>query len=344
MSTRQQLAQVLDTCFGEPLSSYRNTLRGNLKILANRIRRLAIIFAVGYSILAAVYLVTSAVDPIRSVVALGVGVFTGFGAGAWLTNRMAKSRLGTKQTSVDTESRKPEPPSISIAPRQPSDDFLSMLAHELRTPLSSLRMSLQVITAEEVSAETIASMVPMMERQLDQLTTLADNVLDMSRITRGIIQLHKKPIALSSLVNSVVDTYRPIFQHGQREFTVTVPDAPLVANVDKDRLTQVLSSLLSNALKYTDQQGHIWISLEREAGDALLRVRDSGVGIEPSLLPSVFNASRSIERSKGGLEFGLTVVKQVVDVHGGSIVVQSEGIGKGSEFIVRLPIEPTPTR
>jgi CheY-like chemotaxis protein/two-component sensor histidine kinase len=184
----------------------------------------------------------------------------------------------------------------------------------------------------------------MLDRQVSQMARLVDDLLDVSRITRGKIELRREPVELGPIVEQAVDAARALYGSRRHELTVDVPALPIRLHADPARLAQVVGNLLNNAFKFTDPGGHVRLSVERGDGEAVLRVRDDGVGIAPEDLPHVFDmfvqADASIERSRDGLGLGLTLVKTLVEVHGGSVEVQSEGLGRGSEFVVRLPILP----
>jgi CheY-like chemotaxis protein/two-component sensor histidine kinase len=182
----------------------------------------------------------------------------------------------------------------------------------------------------------------MMERQLTQMVRLVDDLLDVSRITRGKIELRKERVELAAVVASAVETSRPLIEAAGHELTVTLPPEPIPLDADLTRLAQVFANLLNNAAKYTGQGGHIWLTAERHGGEVLVKVRDTGLGIPADMLSKIFEmfaqVDRSLERSQGGLGIGLTLVKRLVEMHGGSVEARSDGPGMGSEFTVRLPV------
>ncbi len=228
---------------------------------------------------------------------------------------------------------------LSEADRR-KDEFLATLAHELRNLLAPVRNAVQVIRlAPDPSAGERAR--TLMERQLQQMVRLVDDLLDVSRIGTGKLELRRERVPLSVVVNSAVETSRPLIEHLGHELTVTLPDEPVAVDADPTRLTQVLSNLLNNSAKYTDRGGHIWLTAERQGDDVVMSVRDTGIGIAADQLPRVFGmysqVHSSLGRSQGGLGIGLTLVKRLVEMHGGRIEASSEGPGKGSEFVVRLP-------
>jgi two-component system CheB/CheR fusion protein len=226
------------------------------------------------------------------------------------------------------------------------DEFLAMLAHELRNPLAPIRNAIQVLRLKGSPEPDpdLRGARDVIHRQLQHLTRLVDDLLDASRITQGKITLQKEPVELERIVNRAVETSLPLIEEGRHQLTVSLPPQPVHLMGDPTRLSQVLSNLLNNAAKYTDAGGRIWLSAIREKDEAVVRVRDSGVGIPVEELPRVFDlftqAYRSLDRSQGGLGIGLTLVRNLVEMHGGRVEAQSEGPGKGSEFIVRLPALP----
>jgi PAS domain S-box-containing protein len=228
---------------------------------------------------------------------------------------------------------------LSEADRR-KDEFLATLAHELRNLLAPVRNAVQVIRlAPDRSAGEQAR--ALMERQLQQMVRLVDDLLDVSRIGTGKLELRRERVPLAEVVNSAVETSRPLIEHLGHELTVTLPDEPVAVDADPTRLTQVFSNLLNNSAKYTDRGGRIWLTAGRQGDDVVVSVRDTGIGIAADQLPRVFGmysqVHSSLGRSQGGLGIGLTLVRRLVEMHGGRIEAHSEGTGKGSEFVVRLP-------
>ena len=221
-------------------------------------------------------------------------------------------------------------------------EFLAVLAHELRNPLAPLRNGLQVMKMARNNADAVERTRPMMERQLQVLARLVDDLLDVSRISRGRIELRKERVSLAAVVTSALEASEPLIRQNDHELTVALPDEPVYVDGDKTRLAQALGNLLNNAAKYTDPGGRIWLTVERQGNEAIISVKDTGIGIPEAMVPKVFGlfaqADQSLEKSHGGLGVGLTVVKWLVEMHGGSVEARSEGHGTGSEFIVRLPI------
>ncbi|HEX7446078.1 MAG TPA: ATP-binding protein [Pirellulales bacterium] len=224
---------------------------------------------------------------------------------------------------------------------QRKDEFLAMLAHELRNPLAPLRNALGILQMGKIDAETVGWARAVMERQVQHMSRLVDDLLDVSRIMRGKIELHREPIELSSVVERAVETVRPAIDAREHALHIDLPAEPLWIDADLIRIAQVLSNLLNNAAKYTEPGGTIWLTADAEEARVTLRVRDTGMGIAPPMLSRVFElfaqAEQTIDRSQGGLGIGLTLVRQLVELHGGSVEAYSEGVGRGSEFRVRLP-------
>jgi PAS domain S-box-containing protein len=222
------------------------------------------------------------------------------------------------------------------------DEFLATLAHELRNPLAPIRNSLQILKMPGVDAGTVGRSRDMMERQVHHLVRLVDDLLDVSRVMRGKIELRRERVELASVVARAVETVQPLVDAQGHRLGVSLPDESLPLDADPVRLAQVVGNLLTNAAKYTEPGGHIRLTAEREGDEAVLRVRDDGIGIAPEVLPRVFDLFVQVDhaatRSQGGLGIGLTLVKNLVEMHGGSVDARSAGLGRGSEFVVRLPI------
>jgi len=226
------------------------------------------------------------------------------------------------------------------------DEFLAMLAHELRGPLAPLRNMLEIIKRVDDRADLIQQASATMDRQLGQMTRLIDDLLDVSRISRGRIELKRERVELASVVYQAVEACRPLAECAKHEVTVTLPPEPIRLHADLVRLAQVFGNLLNNACKYTEASGRIGLSVELAGGvspaEVVVKVKDTGMGIRPDKLDSIFGmfaqVDRTLERSQGGLGIGLTLAKRLVEMHGGSLKAFSEGAGRGSEFVVRLPI------
>jgi len=228
------------------------------------------------------------------------------------------------------------------------NEFLIMLAHELRGPLAPLRNALQILRSPAADGDAMERAREMMGRQVHNMSRMIDDLLDVSRITQDKVQLRKEPVELGSVLGHVVEAaLHQIDARGQK-LAVSLPPQPAYVEADVTRLEQLFGNLLNNASKYTEEGGHIWLSAEvagnehRDAvGDVVVTVRDDGIGIDPEMLPRVFDlfaqADRSLSRSHGGLGIGLTLARSLAELHGGSIEAHSDGLRKGSEFIVRLP-------
>jgi len=224
------------------------------------------------------------------------------------------------------------------------DDFVTMLAHELRNPLAPVRNAVQMLKMPGLSRDAARDACEMMERQVVHLVRLVDDLLDVSRITRGVVELRREHVDLAAIFAGALEAARPVFNARGHDATVSVPPEPIMLDADPVRLAQVVTNLLVNAAKYTPVTGRIWLTGERDGSDAVIRVRDSGAGIDPEFLPRVFDlfsqADRSLARTRGGLGIGLMLVRRFVEMHGGTVTASSPGIGQGSEFVVRLPALP----
>lgn len=222
------------------------------------------------------------------------------------------------------------------------DEFLATLAHELRNPLAPICMSLQILKMPNVDEDTLQKTKHVMERQVNQLIRLVDDLLDVSRVMRGKIELRREPVELATIVARAVETAQPLIQMHEHELQVAVPSDSLLIEVDPVRLSQAISNLLANAAKYTEPGGMIWVSAQQDGEDAVLRIRDNGVGIAPHMISQVFELFVQVDhrttRSHGGLGIGLTLAKNLVEMHHGTIEAYSAGPGQGAEFIIRLPL------
>jgi PAS domain S-box-containing protein/excisionase family DNA binding protein len=228
------------------------------------------------------------------------------------------------------------------------DEFLATLAHELRNPLAPVRNALELLKIDRGNEETIETVRGIMERQVNQMTRLVDDLLDLGRIARDKIELRKQRVDLASVVQSAVETSRPWIDSANHQLTITTSANPILVEVDPTRMAQVFSNLLNNSAKYTEPGGSILLQVERRGREAIVRVRDNGIGIPCDALAHVFEMFRQVdgsrERAQGGLGIGLTLVRRLVELHGGTVNAQSEGAGKGSEFVVRLPIARATSR
>jgi len=238
---------------------------------------------------------------------------------------------------------------LSQASRR-KDEFLATLAHELRNPLAPIRTGLQLMKLPGVQQATIEQARAMMERQLTQMVRLVDDLMDVSRISLGKLELRKERISLATVLNSALETSRPLIGQMGHELTVMFSDPALMIDADMTRLAQVFLNLLNNAAKYSERGGHIRLNVAVEGSDAVVTVMDTGIGIDADQMPRIFEMysqlGGTLERAQGGLGVGLTLVKRLVDLHGGSVEARSEGLGLGSVFIVRLPlvVETSPAK
>lgn len=225
---------------------------------------------------------------------------------------------------------------------QRKDEFLATLAHELRNPLSPIRNSLHLLRLAGTGSGATECVHEMMERQVNHIVRLVDDLMEVSRITRGRIDLRKEPVELATVVRSAVETSRPLIEAAGHQLDISLPTESLVLDADPVRLAQVLTNLLNNAAKYTGKGGQIWLNAWRERSSVVVTVRDNGEGIPADMLPRVFDlftqVDRTSTRAQGGLGIGLTLVRSLVHLHGGSVEVRSEGPGLGTEFVVRLPL------
>ena len=229
---------------------------------------------------------------------------------------------------------------LSEADRR-KDEFLALLAHELRNPLAPLCNMLEILKRANGNRETIGQAVDTMERQLGQMVRLVDDLLDLNRVTHNRLDLRMGQVDLAAVLHQAVQACRPFAESAGHEVAVTVPPEPIRLYADSVRLTQVFDNLLNNSCKYTAPGGKITVKAERHGADAVVTVSDTGTGIPPDKLDSIFEmftqVDRPLERSLGGLGIGLTLVKRLVEMHGGSVEARSAGEGRGSEFVVRLP-------
>ena len=232
---------------------------------------------------------------------------------------------------------------LAEADRQ-KNDFLAMLSHELRNPLGPMRNALYIMKMAHSDPGVIGEAQGMIERQLQQLVRLVDDLLDVSRIIRGKIDLRKERLDLAQVIRRAVETAQPVIDANGHELDVVVPQQPIWVMGDLIRLAQVLANLLTNAAKYTTKPGRIAVMLTQQGGDAVIAVKDQGEGIPPELLPRVFElfvqGDHTLARSQGGLGIGLTLVRRLIEMHNGQVAASSGGAGRGSEFTVRLPMLP----
>jgi len=224
---------------------------------------------------------------------------------------------------------------------QRKDEFLATLGHELRNPLAPLLTALHLLKTRDVSDPIVLRVSEVMDRQISHLVRLVDDLLEVSRITRGLVAVRREVIDLAAVVQAAVDTSAPAIAASEHRLTVDLPDTPVTVRGDAVRLTQVFANLLTNAAKYTDAGGEVRVRLERNPGQARVTVSDNGIGIAPEQLGTVFEmftqVDRSSRRTQGGLGIGLTLVRSLVQLHGGRVEARSAGLGQGSDFVVTLP-------
>ncbi|UHG94100.1 PAS domain S-box protein [Spirosoma oryzicola] len=222
------------------------------------------------------------------------------------------------------------------------DEFLAMLAHELRNPLAPVRNGIQLLAQTHADDQVLGTLLPIMNRQMDHLLRMLDDLLDVSRISRGKIELRKERIDLTQVVNQAIDAIQTLYTDSGRQLSTQLPAYSLYVDGDATRLHQVVTNLLTNGLRYTNQGGQVWLTLEPVGEQAILRVADNGIGIAAHQLDAIFElfvqADTSLARSHGGLGLGLTLVKELTAMHGGRVEAHSEGLEQGSEFVVYLPI------
>ena len=253
-------------------------------------------------------------------------------------NRLERKSLEQAQVLTDLDRRK--------------DEFLAMLSHELRNPLAAMSNAVQLLRLLKEEGPIQYQARSIIERQVGQLQHLVDDLLEVSRINTGRVRLRQEPVSVSGILERAVETAQPLMVQRRHQLDVSLPPQEIFLHADAARLEQVLVNLLTNAAKYTDEGGHIWLSVDAaDAAEAaavpmvVIRVRDTGIGIAPELLPRIFDlftqADRSLDRSQGGLGIGLCLVQRLVELHGGSVEAHSV-LGQGSEFVVRLPVvQPT---
>ena len=244
------------------------------------------------------------------------------------SERLAAELLARAEALSDSDRRK--------------DEFLAMLAHELRNPLGAIANSAWVLAESDASQPLTDRAVAVIQRQIQHLVRLVDDLLDVSRITRGKVELRRERIDLADVVRHTVEAIRPLMEARDHTLTVDLPAEPLPLDADPTRLEQVLGNLLRNSAKFTDPGGRIGVQVHREDGAAILSVRDNGAGIAPDLLPRVFDlftqGQQGIDRAGAGLGIGLTLVRNLVEMHGGRIEAHSQGAGAGCTMQVRLPL------
>ncbi|MFL5505296.1 MAG: ATP-binding protein, partial [Gemmatimonadales bacterium] len=278
--------------------------------------------------------------------------------GRWHLLRVHPYRASDQRTEgavvllIDIDSRKHAEALLRDADRR-KDEFLAMLAHELRNPLAPLRQAADIIRIAADDPRAVGQAREVLDRQVRQLTGIIGDLVDVSRITEKKIQLRREVVTVRSILDTAVETSRSLLEGMGHRLTLRVPPEPLFVDADPVRLAQVLINLLNNAAKYSDRNGHITVTVEHgnspkdaPTGHVEVHVKDTGIGIAPELLPSVFDmfiqGDRTLERSRGGLGVGLTVARSIVEMHGGRIDAKSDGKGKGADLCVSLPLVEQP--
>jgi PAS domain S-box-containing protein len=250
-------------------------------------------------------------------------------------------------TSVDIHDQKVAQESLREADRK-KNEFLAMLGHEIRNPLSVIANANRILTQRASPRPAKVRAHQMLERQIAQLTRIVDDLLDVSRVAEGKIRLRRERIEVASFVNAAVEVALPHLEERGQTLHVSLPAEPLCVEADSTRMVQVLGNLLHNAAKFSERPGSVWLSLVEREEEAVLSVRDSGVGISAEMLPRIFEifvqGDQTLRRSRGGLGIGLALARRLVELQGGTISVRSEGVGKGTEFTVRMPLVPAPGR
>ncbi len=243
--------------------------------------------------------------------------------------------------SLDVTERKQAEEELRDADRK-KDEFLATLAHELRNPLAPIRNAVQILNAKGSIHPDLRRARAVLDRQVQLMARLLEDLLDVSRISRNRLELRMERVELAAVLDGALETSRPVIEAASHELTLTLPPEPIHLEADPVRLAQVFANLLNNAAKYTDEGGRIRLTAERQGSHAIVSVRDSGIGIAAEVLPNIFEifsqAKLASVRSQDGLGIGLSLVKGLVGLHGGSVEARSDGPGRGSEFVVRLPV------
>jgi signal transduction histidine kinase/ActR/RegA family two-component response regulator len=249
--------------------------------------------------------------------------------------------IGAVNVLVDITDRKRSEDALRQADRA-KNEFLATLAHELRNPLAPISNAAQILQLKGVLPPDLRWTIEVIDRQTKQMTRLVDDLLDVARITGNKLELRQERVRLAEIVLTAVETSRPLIEACRHELAVSVPPEAIFVHADTTRLSQVISNLLNNAAKYTDPGGKVWLKVERYGSDAVVSVRDNGIGLSAEMLPNVFDmftqAHAAVDRPQSGLGIGLALVRRLVEMHGGTISAKSAGLGQGSEFVVRLPV------
>jgi signal transduction histidine kinase len=269
---------------------------------------------------------------IRWVVARGDGVTRPGEGTAAITVRLL--------SMMDVTERRLAEDALKLADRE-KDDFLALLAHELRNPLAPIRTAVQLLKMRRQTDAEGQRLHAVIDRQVQHLVRMVDDLLDVSRVLRGKVELRREPLEIGEAIAIAVETSRPLIDAQRQELVMRLPDRPLTVQGDPVRLAQVIANLLNNASKFSHAGAAIHLTAGRADDAVVIEVRDSGAGMAPEVLTRVFEpfvqADRSLERSRGGLGIGLTLVKKIVELHQGQVSAQSDGLGRGSVFAIRLP-------
>jgi signal transduction histidine kinase/CheY-like chemotaxis protein len=278
------------------------------------------------------FVISDPADRFRVVTFFVVGLLI-----SWLIESLdsARRRLQDRQQQLERQQEL-----LADADRR-KDKFLATLAHELRNPLTPISNALQLWPLVEKDRVEMDNIRAMMDRQVHQITRLINDLMDVSRITRGKIELQRQPVDLGTLLQGAIEPIQPYIESYGQLVRVTFPTGPVYVDGDPVRLTQVLGNLLNNAVKYSGRNGVICATISRQGNEALASIRDNGPGIPQNMLADIFEMFRQVDdsltRTHGGMGIGLTLVKQLVELHGGTVEARSDGPGKGSEFVIKLP-------
>ncbi len=222
------------------------------------------------------------------------------------------------------------------------NEFLAMLGHELRNPLAPIRYAVKIMKQRGLDDNELCWARDVVDHQVRQMAELVDELLDISRVTTGKVRLQKEPIDVATIVAFAVETSRPMIEILNHRLSIVLPPGPVIVEADSLRMAQVISNLLNNAAKYSKSRSQIRLAVTVEGSEAVFRVRDKGIGIPSEMLAQIFDlftqVDQSLDHSQGGLGLGLTLVRNLVEMHGGTASAHSDGLGQGSEFVVRLPI------
>jgi signal transduction histidine kinase len=230
---------------------------------------------------------------------------------------------------------------VEEAEKDRRSNFLAMLGHELRNPLSPISSAATILKKADRDSPVIDKVSDIISRQVSHMAGLIDDLLDVSRVTRGMIEIKLEVVDLKQVIEHAVEQVEPQIQARRQKLLVTTPPEPAIVQVDKKRIVQIITNLLANATKYTPEEGHVQLKVKLRQNDVIISIEDNGAGMAPDFIPQAFElfaqAVRTPDRAEGGLGLGLALVKNLVELHGGQVSCSSEGLGKGSQFTVRLP-------